>query len=480
MPFKSEAQRRLFYAKARRGKMPESTVKKWEAHTPKGKLPEKVKKAELVSLFAELDKLMDKEADLRGEITKRVGGFGERLLGKNVQRAIQKGEEKVLAHPIVAENMQWGEKPIRRYVSDVLKGSKEHIHPKTQGKIVPYNPANPYETTSLDVSKLLHGARDVVKGEQAATRKARLLTAGAAVPAVGVPAGLMLKENAEKPKKTESKAKLVAPIAAGAAAGSIPIAKGISEGALSSPRRMAGQRLSFEQLSKSLKPGDVLMTGAGGSGTPTPITLAGGDPRAFHAEVVHEVPEAGKYHGIHSMGGKKRGGQALRTKVQMSPEGHYIIRRVKDPELRKALLEGTEGIARQEEALHRAFGPHARSTQYQKSLQRSSAVRNLLPKLLRNLLPESRCAGGICSTLPAEAAPALVPSHKAKDVLPPHLLTTPTMETVGHFSPELSKKHRIMLRLKGIAPWALRGAAGLGLGYGAYKGVQKLMEDKEG
>ena len=40
MPFKSQAQRKLFHAT-----MPE-TAKKWEKETPKGKLPEKVKKTE--------------------------------------------------------------------------------------------------------------------------------------------------------------------------------------------------------------------------------------------------------------------------------------------------------------------------------------------------------------------------------------------------------------------------------------------------
>lgn len=46
MPFRSDAQRRLFHAKADRGEISRKTVKKWEAHTPKGKeLPERVKKA---------------------------------------------------------------------------------------------------------------------------------------------------------------------------------------------------------------------------------------------------------------------------------------------------------------------------------------------------------------------------------------------------------------------------------------------------
>jgi len=48
-PFKSEAQRRLFYAKASRGEISKATVKKWEGHTPKDKkLPERLHKAAIL------------------------------------------------------------------------------------------------------------------------------------------------------------------------------------------------------------------------------------------------------------------------------------------------------------------------------------------------------------------------------------------------------------------------------------------------
>jgi len=479
MPFKSEAQRRLFYAKADSGEIPMSTVKKWESHTPKGKLPEKVKKAELVSFFAELDNLMDKEANLRGEVSKRLGSYWENLLGKNVQRAIQKGEERVMAHPIVAEQAQWGEKPIRGYVKDVLKGDKAHIHPWTKGKIVPYDPTNPYATTSHDVSELLWKNRNLVKNQQQHTKKTRLLTgAAAAVPLAGSAATVMSKEGAEPPKKKSTLEK-VAPVAAGVGVGSIPISKGIAEGnLLPRPANARGPRLTLDQLGKSMQSGDILMTGAR-EGSPIHMALGGGDPRASHAEVITGVPEAGKYNRVHSMGGLKRGGKALPgANVPLVPEGHYVLRRPKNPELAKSMVGGVQEATMQEEALHRAFGPHARSTQYEKSLQRNSALRNLLPKSLRNLLPESKCLGGICSTLPAEAAPGLVPGQRAKDVLPSHLISTPTMETIGHFSPELTRRERRILALKGAAPWLLRGAAGLGLGYGAYRGVKKLLEDK--
>jgi hypothetical protein len=45
MPFKSEAQRRKFYAMANSGEISDKTVKRWEEHTTDKKLPERVKKS---------------------------------------------------------------------------------------------------------------------------------------------------------------------------------------------------------------------------------------------------------------------------------------------------------------------------------------------------------------------------------------------------------------------------------------------------
>lgn len=47
MPFKSEAQRRYFYAANKRGEISNADLKKWEKETPKGKkLPERLHKKE--------------------------------------------------------------------------------------------------------------------------------------------------------------------------------------------------------------------------------------------------------------------------------------------------------------------------------------------------------------------------------------------------------------------------------------------------
>ena len=44
MPFRSQAQRRLFYAMLRRGEIDRATVERWERETGDRKLPERVRK----------------------------------------------------------------------------------------------------------------------------------------------------------------------------------------------------------------------------------------------------------------------------------------------------------------------------------------------------------------------------------------------------------------------------------------------------
>jgi hypothetical protein len=46
MPYKSQAQRALFYAKEARGELPKGTAERWQEETGKRKLPEYVKEAQ--------------------------------------------------------------------------------------------------------------------------------------------------------------------------------------------------------------------------------------------------------------------------------------------------------------------------------------------------------------------------------------------------------------------------------------------------
>jgi hypothetical protein len=64
MPFRSDSQRRLFYAKMNRGEISPSTVKHWEKATGDKDLPEKIKKKKasldpitVTAFFDELSRL---------------------------------------------------------------------------------------------------------------------------------------------------------------------------------------------------------------------------------------------------------------------------------------------------------------------------------------------------------------------------------------------------------------------------------------
>jgi|PlaIllAssembly_1097288.scaffolds.fasta_scaffold00046_8 hypothetical protein len=96
MPFKSEAQRRLFWAKVGRGEISRETAEKWEAHTPnKDELPMHVKEKTALdilteSFFNELQKIADMSGALGG-LTERVGVRAMEGLGAtqtpNIRRA---------------------------------------------------------------------------------------------------------------------------------------------------------------------------------------------------------------------------------------------------------------------------------------------------------------------------------------------------------------------------------------------------------
>ncbi len=95
MPFKSEAQRRKFYAMANRGEISRDTVKEWENATPKDKkLPEKVSHAFSLGVADALARLGFKTAseEIRLQIPRRKfhgqdAAFREQLKAKKADCA---------------------------------------------------------------------------------------------------------------------------------------------------------------------------------------------------------------------------------------------------------------------------------------------------------------------------------------------------------------------------------------------------------
>lgn len=76
MPFKSESQRRLFWAKVNRGEIKRGTAEEWESHTPKGKLPYKAKKEGAMDKYAAAEKIA-KMSEAGKVLAKRIAlGLG--------------------------------------------------------------------------------------------------------------------------------------------------------------------------------------------------------------------------------------------------------------------------------------------------------------------------------------------------------------------------------------------------------------------
>lgn len=81
MPFKSEAQRRKFYAMESRGEIPKGTSASWEAHTPAGKLPARVRRGKRLHKHGETvfsEAFLD---ELEAICEKRAGLFGKPKTG---------------------------------------------------------------------------------------------------------------------------------------------------------------------------------------------------------------------------------------------------------------------------------------------------------------------------------------------------------------------------------------------------------------
>lgn len=92
MPFKSEAQRRKFYAMASRGEISKETVKEWQAATPKGKkLPEHVAKHASLSKQALLDAWRMMNPAQKGSLLGTgIGGLTGAYIGYDAQKKRKK------------------------------------------------------------------------------------------------------------------------------------------------------------------------------------------------------------------------------------------------------------------------------------------------------------------------------------------------------------------------------------------------------
>ena len=116
MPFSSEAQRRFMYWAEKEGKVPKGTVKKWEEHTKKKNLPEKVKKALENPVMSKFISLFDNNEDLNDEnnnnLLKVVDFYFNKLdndiyktLTMELEEDMNKSDENVGKHNFVSDDV---------------------------------------------------------------------------------------------------------------------------------------------------------------------------------------------------------------------------------------------------------------------------------------------------------------------------------------------------------------------------------------
>jgi len=482
MPFKSEAQRRKFYAMKSRGEISASTVKHWEDVTPKDKkLPEHVKHAEI------FQRSLEKSASL----TKQSGGVfsgidyleglpkGKRLItmGKDYLSLLGGKKSSSLAEQSVKRIMK-GDKELRAlrgaqrnvatgYVKDVVHGKKP----------VSMEWGNP---SSLKLEADLWGARHGVASAKSQERIARLATAGL----VTVPTYYGVKKYAAKSRQEKGLVSTVAPPAAAAVFGTAPILQGLKSKALSlstQEEKAVKQYKNVRQAERALRPGDVLLTSSPGKSGyfKGMISALGGDPYGYHTTTMTGIPRRkDKYKAyIHSSPGE---GGAAEYLAALGKDEDVTIRRFKNKSLAKKYVQNLKNLARAEEPLENIFGESARGTMYDTPRAVRGAVRSFLPGPVAKLVGKggpTSPGGTVCSSLVGMASPkCLVPGVDPADLLPHHIRRSGVLKTVGAYHAPRTARQLFYEKSLAAAPWAIRGLAGLGLGYGAYRGAKALTD----
>jgi len=397
-------------------------------------------------------------------------------LGRNVDEAVEKAHTHAMRNKYMQTQAKYNPGDMgttEEFIRDTLRGTTE----------IPWVSELPSASKGrLNLLNRMKSGRRQVAAEQARTRASRVgIGSGVALPLLAVGGFELGKEGAATvPKKSDLKAKVkeVAPAAIGAAAAAAPIIQGIGSGALRVRPDIGRQFQSVAKLRKSLKPGDIILTSHPGKGGKwkSPIALLGGDPYGYHIETATKIPKRGKaVEFVHSSPGV---GGAAGYVGDLDELEDVVVRRFKTPAQRKEYLKNLASREHAEDVLEEVFGEEARATRYDKTQAGKAGAKSFLPKRLQKLFQGGAPGAGkaICSSLPGMASPVcMVPGVHGKDVLPHHIRSTKALKTVGSYRAPRTMGQKAFERLLQAGPWALRGALGAGLGYGAYRGAKALM-----
>ena len=274
----------------------------------------------------------------------------------------------------------------------------------------------------------------------------------------------------------------VAP-ALGVAAGAAPVAQGISSGALRLGGR--GPEMTRGELTSAIRPGDVLLTSyPREKRIKSLIALTGGDPHGYHVEIADKGAAGANRNKLVTIHSHPNYGGAAYSETPIG-EQSIIVKRYKNPEHARKMLENARAMEKEETRAVKGLPEAERLRRYSEPMATRAGVVSFLPEKLRNLIPEGDYPAGhtICSTLPGEASPiCLKPGVRTNELLPHHIQTSPQLETVGHYlAPEArTLGGRLLSGTLRALPWAARGALGLGLGYGTYRGAQAIVNRARG
>lgn len=137
MPFKSDAQRRLFYAKMGRGEISKKTVKKWEDETPKKKLPRYAKKKIAgpcldsykgkLKTKKQVHQLADR-LNIPWDDNPKFKRWTKKLTGKSCLDEMDKGELSVVYAALKKRGKEkTAEAKIKQPTAVIVKGNAEHL-----------------------------------------------------------------------------------------------------------------------------------------------------------------------------------------------------------------------------------------------------------------------------------------------------------------------------------------------------------------
>jgi hypothetical protein len=403
----------------------------------------------------------------QAKFTTRARDFLNTVAGRNIEKVMSEQHQKVMNLPYVrqvAKQNPGNMSTFESYVTKSLQGKAKNI---------PSVADLPRETKGrLQLIDALLKGNQAVKAERARALRSRLGLSGAVIVPGAIGAGVTSKYGALIEQDS------YAPSIGAGIAGSAPIIQGARSGALGRPEVGGRMIKNVEKLESMLKPGDILLTSKPGYGShfKAPIAMMGGDPFGYHVETVLSTPKSGPRF-IHST--PAAGGASVYSGGLIEGED-VIVKRLKDQSQVKEFLKNLKKYKGREDVLEKMLGEYARAGMYDTGAAIKGGAKSFIPEPLRRLFFKEKAplpGATVCSSLPGMTCPVdLAPGVPKHEIMPHHLQRSAALETVGHYRAPRKLHQKIYEGLLRASPWVTRGALGLGLGYGAYRGLKALTD----